>query len=248
MTAIVLCPRLCQSKWLEADRAVASRLGMHNPFRYFNSSPEVIRLAVMMYIRYPLSLRQVEDLLFAAEIRKRRIHHRSFSQWRWHLDEVFVRINGESTTCGGPLITNARSSIRHEAPGLQGCAEVPEANDEALWAAEIARDRPTSLGWCRDEGYWGRRSSGMRTMAQQPGRKLTPTVPTTRGRDGQVQGYQDATKVCVRSRLHPQPFQSRSPSKPPRHIQESPISRTVRVASACGLKFPAFRLLETGSI
>ena len=82
---------------------------MHNPFRYFNSSPEVIRLAVMMYIRYPLSLRQVEDLLFergidichetvrfwwnrfgpmfAAEIRKRRVHHRSYSHWRWHLDE-----------------------------------------------------------------------------------------------------------------------------------------------------------------
>ncbi len=37
---------------------------MRNPFRYFNSSPEVIRLAVMMCIRYPLSLRQVEDLLF----------------------------------------------------------------------------------------------------------------------------------------------------------------------------------------
>ena len=70
----------------------------------------------MMYIRYPLSLRQVEDLLadrgivichetvrfwwnrfdpmFAAEIRKRRIHHRSYLRWRWHLDEVFVRING----------------------------------------------------------------------------------------------------------------------------------------------------------
>ena len=37
---------------------------MRNPFRYFNSSPEVIRLAVMMYVRYPLPLRQVEDLLF----------------------------------------------------------------------------------------------------------------------------------------------------------------------------------------
>ena len=36
---------------------------MRNPFRYFNSSPEVIGLAVMMYVRYPLSLRQVEDLL-----------------------------------------------------------------------------------------------------------------------------------------------------------------------------------------
>ena len=37
---------------------------MRNPFLYFNSSPEVIRLTVMLYIRYPLSLRQVEDILF----------------------------------------------------------------------------------------------------------------------------------------------------------------------------------------
>jgi len=37
---------------------------MKSPFRYFNSSPEIIRLTVMMYVRYPLSLRQVEDLLF----------------------------------------------------------------------------------------------------------------------------------------------------------------------------------------
>ena len=91
---------------------------MRNPFRYFNSLPEVIRLAVMMYIRFPLSLRQVEKLLFergidichetvrfwwnrfgpmfAAEIRKRRVRHSSYSQWRWHLDEVFVKINGET--------------------------------------------------------------------------------------------------------------------------------------------------------
>jgi putative transposase len=35
--------------------------------------------------------------IFAAEIRKRRIQqHRSISHWRWHLDEVFVRINGET--------------------------------------------------------------------------------------------------------------------------------------------------------
>jgi hypothetical protein len=35
-----------------------------SPFRYFNSSPEVIRLIVLMYVRFPLSLRNVEDLLF----------------------------------------------------------------------------------------------------------------------------------------------------------------------------------------
>ena len=91
---------------------------MENSLRYFNSSPEVIRLAVMLYVRFPLSLRQVEDLLhergidvsyetvrywwnrfgplFAAEIRKRRIDRRNWSNWRWHLDEVFVRINGKT--------------------------------------------------------------------------------------------------------------------------------------------------------
>jgi putative transposase len=91
---------------------------MKYPFRYFNSSSEIIRLTVMMYIRYPLSLRQVEDILFergidicqetvrlwwnrfgpmfAAEIRRRQVYHRSYSNWRWHLDEVFVKINGET--------------------------------------------------------------------------------------------------------------------------------------------------------
>jgi putative transposase len=36
---------------------------MCNPFKYFKTLPEIIRLAVMMYIRFPLSLRNVEDLL-----------------------------------------------------------------------------------------------------------------------------------------------------------------------------------------
>lgn len=42
---------------------------MKNPFRYFKTSPEVIRLAVMMYVRFPLSLRNVEDLLHERGIR-----------------------------------------------------------------------------------------------------------------------------------------------------------------------------------
>ena len=41
-----------------------SRAKPFSPFRYFNASPEVIRLVVMMYVRYALSLRNVEDLLF----------------------------------------------------------------------------------------------------------------------------------------------------------------------------------------
>jgi transposase-like protein len=40
----------------------------HSPFHYFKTRPEVIRLAVMMYVRFPLSLRNVEDLLRECEI------------------------------------------------------------------------------------------------------------------------------------------------------------------------------------
>ena len=107
----------CQTKCSRMPGVVVDTR-MSNPFRYFNSSPEVIRLVVMMYVRYPLSLRNVEDLLaergidishetvrfwwnrfgpmFAAEIRKKRVAHmRGYPQWRWHLDEVFVKVNGK---------------------------------------------------------------------------------------------------------------------------------------------------------
>ena len=73
----------------------------------------------MMYVRFPLSLRNVEDLLFergidichetvrfwwnrfgpmfAANIKRQRISRmRGFRHWRWHVDEVFVKINGET--------------------------------------------------------------------------------------------------------------------------------------------------------
>ena len=94
-----------------------ARMKNRDPFKYFKTSPEIIRLAVMMYVRFPLSLRNVEDLLhergidvsheavrfwwhrlgplFAAEIKKRRVAGLKSSRWRWHLDEMFVKINGE---------------------------------------------------------------------------------------------------------------------------------------------------------
>src|ERR1700709_2024086 len=106
---------------LGADRYAASMPRPRkpdSPFRYFNSSPEVIRLVVMMYVRFPLSLRNVEDLLFergidichetvrmwwnrfgpmfAGDIRRQRVSRmRGFRHWRWHLDEMYVKLNGE---------------------------------------------------------------------------------------------------------------------------------------------------------
>jgi putative transposase len=49
-----------------------------SPFRYFNSSTEIIRLVVMMDVRFPLSLRSVEDLPFERGID---ICHETVRQW-----------------------------------------------------------------------------------------------------------------------------------------------------------------------
>lgn len=72
---------------------------------------------MITYIRFTLSLRNVEDLLherridichetvrcwwqrcgplFPAEKRRQRVERmRSLPHWRWNLDEVFVKVNG----------------------------------------------------------------------------------------------------------------------------------------------------------
>jgi putative transposase len=87
----------------------------------------------MMYIRFPLSLRNVEDVLFergidlchetvrhwwnrfgpmfAADIRRRRVSRmRGFRHWKWHLDEMSVKLNGEMVYLWRGAITRAKSS------------------------------------------------------------------------------------------------------------------------------------------
>ena len=127
-----------------------------DPFRWFDSSPEVIRLVVMMYVKYPLSLRNVEDLLhergieichetvrlwwrrfgpmFANEIRRKRVQAmRQQTQWRWHLDEVYVRINGEMRYLWRAVDHEGEGAgvLCHQVKG-QGCsAEVHQEGPEA---------------------------------------------------------------------------------------------------------------------
>ena len=73
----------------------------------------------MMWMKYPLSLRNVEDqpavggtdifqetvrfwrnrfgAMVSGEIRRKRVDRmRAFTHWHWHLDEVFVKINGQT--------------------------------------------------------------------------------------------------------------------------------------------------------
>ena len=61
--------------------------------------------------------------LFAAEIRKRRVHHQSYSNWSGHLDEVFVRINREPHYLWRAVDNERRSArgFRNGTAGSQGC-------------------------------------------------------------------------------------------------------------------------------
>ena len=110
----------------------------------------------MMYVRFPLSLRNVEDLLhergidvspeavrywwhrfgpmFASEIRKRRIEGMKSSRWRWHLDEMFVKINGERHYLWRAVDHEGEvlDSFRHKASRSQCRIEIPQKINETL--------------------------------------------------------------------------------------------------------------------
>ena len=109
---------------------------MRNPFRYFKTSPDIIRLAVMMYVRFPLPLRQVEDILyergidisyetvralrnrfgpmFAAEIRKKRVAtHRNWAQSHRCPRPVVATCGLRSSTPPSSLVSTLSSDTTH---------------------------------------------------------------------------------------------------------------------------------------
>ena len=232
---------------------------MSNPFRYFNSSPEVIRLVVMMYVRYPLSLRNVEDLLaergidishetvrfwwnwfgpmFAAEIRKRRAAHmRGFIQWRWHLDEAFVKINGKlcylwrAVDHEGEVLEAVVTSKRDKAAALTLLKRIMKK-----YGAPHHRHRPASCIFRGDERGRQRRSPGGRRSAQQSRGEFTSAVSTTRARHAAVSKHEDAAEVQLSSRPGPQPFQSGTPSRHEASLQAETLGRVGRLACTRGV-------------
>lgn len=157
-----------------------------SPFKYFKTSPGIIRLAVMFYVRFPLSLRNVEDLLhergidvshetvrfwwhrfdpmFASEIRKRRIEGLRSSRWRWHLDEVFVKINGKmhylwrAVDHEGEVLESFVTKTRDKKSALKFLKKAMRKHGQP---EEIVTDRLRSYGAAlRDLGSQGRQCTG----------------------------------------------------------------------------------------
>jgi putative transposase len=155
-------------------------------FRYLKTSPEIIRLAVMMYVRFPLSLRNVEELLhergieishetvrfwwnrfgplLAAEIRKRRVAGMRSSRRCWHLDEVFVKINGQqhylwrAVDHEGEVLESFVTKTRDKKAALKFLKKTLKRHDRG---EEIVTDRLRSYGAAfKDLGIHNRQETG----------------------------------------------------------------------------------------
>src|SRR5271167_809972 len=232
---------------------------MSNPFRYFNSSPEVIRLVAMMYVRYPLSLRNVEDLLaergidishetvrfwwnrfspmFAAEIRKRRAAHmRGFIQWRWHFDEAFVKINGKlrylwrAVDHEGEVLETVVTSKRNKAAALKLLKRIMKKYG-----------RPRTIVTDGLRAY----SAAMREVGnadrQEVGGRLNNRAENShqpfrrRESHATVSKHEDVAEVQLSSRPGPQLFQSGAPSRHEASLQTETLRRVGGVGRPRGV-------------
>ena len=162
-------------------------------FKYFKTSPEIIRSADMLYIRFPLSLRNVEDLLhergidvnhetvrywwnrfgpmFASEIRRKRVQHlRAFWKWKWHADEVFVKVNGKRhylwrvVDHEGEVLETVVTKRRNKIAALKFLKKLMKRHG---CSEEIVTDRFCILQSCAQRIGCSRKTKD-RQVAQQP--------------------------------------------------------------------------------
>ena len=235
-----------------------------SPFRYFNSSPEVIRLVVMMYVKYPLSLRNVEDLLFergidichetvrmwwnrfgplfAADVRRQRVSRmRGFRQWRWHLDEMYVKINGE--------MHYRWRAVDQEGEVLESFVTTKRDKASALAFMKKALKRHGSPEAITTDGLASYKAAMKvlgNTAKQEIGRWANNRVENShlpfRRREREMLRFRQMksfTEVCLGPCQRPQPLQPRTPPSRPTDLQRTPLRRPGRVAKPYELKIRA---------
>ena len=110
-----------------------------NPFCYFDSSPEVIRLVVMMYVKYPLSPRNVEDLLYERGID---ICHETVRLWWSWFGPMFNALRRRSANPRPPKPTSIRAQVAGSGttPCMSRCVTPPLARAEFAPLAVYATD------------------------------------------------------------------------------------------------------------
>src|SRR3984957_19489441 len=136
--------------------------------------------------------------MFAAEIRKRRAAHmRGFIQWRWHLDEAFVKIHGKlrylwrAVDHEGEVLEAVVTSKRNKAAALKLLKRIMKKYGRPR---TIVTDglRAYSAAM-REVGNTDRQEVGV--SAQQSCGEFTSAVSTTRESHAAVSKHEVAAEV-----------------------------------------------------
>ena len=176
--------------------------------------------------------------MFAAEIRKRRVAHmRGYPQWRWHLDEVFVKVNGK--------LCYLWRAVDHEGEVLEAVVTARRDKGAALNLLKrllkkygaprsIVTDGLRAYSAAMDQ--IGVPRTGMRSAAaQQSGREFAPAISTTRAGDAAVPKHEDTAEVQLSPRSGQQSFQSGAAPRHEGSLQTETLGRIGGVACSCGV-------------
>jgi putative transposase len=168
--------------------------------------------------------------MFAAEIRKNRVAHvRSYPQWRWHLDEAFIKINGK--------LCYLWRAVDHEGEAIVTARRDKAAARKLLKRVMKKYPRPKIIVTDELRAY----SAAMneigvadRQEVGQSGGELASAVSPTRAGDAAIAKQEDAAEIQFSSRPGAQPFQSGAASRYPASLQAETLSRVGRVAHSRG--------------
>jgi putative transposase len=215
---------------------------------------------VMMYVRYPLSLRNVEDLLFergiaicretvrqwwnrfgpmfAGEIRRRRVQRtRAYTHWKWRFDEVYVKINGEmcylwrAVDHAGEVLESFVTKERDKAAALKFIKTAMKRHGRPH---AIVTDGLRSYGAALKEiGSADRQEIGRWKNNRAENSHLP--FPTTRASHAAISGDESTPQVQLGSCLGPQPLQPGAPSRQPPNLHGETRRRAGGVAVSPGL-------------
>jgi putative transposase len=167
--------------------------------------------------------------MFAAEIRRKRLHHmRQFTERRWHLDEVFVRINGQmhylwrAVDHEGKVLESFVSKGRDKTAALKFIKNMIERHERSK---TITTDGPLSYGAAlKALGARGPQETGRWKTTQ--GRDLSSADPATRTREAEVPENGGTAKRCRSA-----PATVHNPLNPKRQLVTRDIFRPRRSAA-----------------
>jgi len=189
--------------------------------------------------------------MFTAEIRKKRVQQlRAHSNWQWHLDEVFVKIDGETHYLWW--------AVDHEGEVLESFVTKRRDRKAALKFLRktmkryghphvIVPDLLRSYGAAM-KVIGNIEKAEIRTLAQQSGGNFTLAISTKRERNTSLQAHSNLAEIHRRAFHCSQPFQPRTQPLQSIKFQAEPNRRSRLVPrSLRGLTDRIYWKTENGS-